>query len=303
MAKHIPGNPNLVIRNIPGGSKALNLLAGKTKPDGMTIQWGPLQLANFVAKAPGVRFDPTKFEIIGTGQSSFVTIVRTDTKPGVKQAVDIVKADRFAYGGIGPGRLLDMLGRLAFNSLDVKYNYITGYRNQPKMNQAIRSKEISGLTTGHPGYHAFYKDTILKDGTAVATFYHSPFDVTTGDPIRLPGRYPAEIKHFLDFYKDARGKDPSGPVWEAYKWLATFETWPYWMTAPAGTPAEAVAALRKAHKATTTDPEFIAAWKKQFRDVPVFAFGEDARKTVLGYTKISPAAMGFLKEVLVPKKK
>ena len=214
-----------------------------------------------------------------------------------------MKADRFAYGGIGPGRLLDMLGRLAFNALGVEYNYITGYRNQPKMNQAIRAKEISGLTTGHPGYHAFYRDTILKDGSAIAVFYHAPFDVVTGDPIQMEGRYPASMNNYLDYYKEVRGKAPSGPVWEAYKWLATFETWPYWLVAPAGTPAEAMADLRQAYKATLTDPGFLAQWKKQFRDVPVFRVGEDAKKIVLASKTISPDALKFLREVLVPTKK
>lgn len=303
MQNLIPGSPKMVIRNIPGGSKSLNLMAGKTKPDGLTIHWGPIQLANVISGAPGIRFDPTKFEVIGTGNSSFVTIVRSDTKPGVKVAADLMKTQRFAYGGIGPGRLLDMLGRLAFNALEVDYNYITGYRNQPKMNQAIRAKEISGLTTGHPGYHAFYKNTILNDGTAVATFYHSPFDASTGEPLRLPGRYPANIKHYLDFYKEARGKMPSGPQWEAYKWLATFETWPYWIVAPAGTPAAAVADLRKGYKATLTDPGFLDQWKKQFRDVPVFRIGDEAAKIVAASKTISPDALNFLREVLVPMKK
>jgi hypothetical protein len=302
MPKYIPGNPTIVIRNIPGGSKALNFIAGKAKPDGMTIQWGPLQLANFVAKAPGVRFDPTKFHAIGTGQSSFVTIIRADTPPGLKTAPDLVKTKRFNYGGIAPGRLLDMLGRLSFDALGVSYNYTPGYRNQPKMNHAIRAKEIAALTTGHPGYHAFYKNTILKDRTAIATYYHSPFDAKTGKALRLPGRYPDNIKHFIDYYKEVRGKAPSGPVWEAYKWLATFETWPYWVTAPAGTPKAAVAALRKAYAAVPKDAGFLAAWKKQFRDVPVFRVGDDAQAIIMASLKISPAAMGFLRKVLVPTK-
>ena len=42
LPKHIDGNPNIIIKNMPGGGglKALNFLADKGKPDGLTLYWG-----------------------------------------------------------------------------------------------------------------------------------------------------------------------------------------------------------------------------------------------------------------------
>lgn len=303
MKNHIAGKPNMVIRNIPGGTKGHNFLAEKAKPDGMTIMWGPLQFASVISGAPGVRYDPGKFEVIGTGNSSFVSIIRTDTPPTIKAIGDLTKTKNVVTGGIGPGRLLDMLSLLAFDALGVTYRHVTGFRGQPKMNAAIRSKEIQALTTGHPGYHAFYRDTILKDGTAMPLFYHSPFDPKTGEPIRLPGRYPANIKHFVDAYKDIKGGSPSGAAWEAYKWLASYETWPYFMVAPEGTPKAAIDALRAAHAAVPNDAGFKSDWTKQFRDLPIFRTGETAAVVLDTHKKISPAALAFLKKTLAPGKK
>src|ERR1044071_9699156 len=41
--KHIPGNPTLVIQNMPGagGATAFNYLYEKATPDGLTILFGP----------------------------------------------------------------------------------------------------------------------------------------------------------------------------------------------------------------------------------------------------------------------
>ena len=66
--------------------------------------------------------------------------------------------------------------------------------------------------------------------------------VETGEPLRV-NRYPKSLRHYTQVYKDVTGKSPSGPGWEAYKWLATYELWPYWVVAPEGTPKERLAEL------------------------------------------------------------
>ena len=45
MARHlgsnIPGNPKVIVKNMPGGgsTRLLNYLYSKAKPDGLTINW------------------------------------------------------------------------------------------------------------------------------------------------------------------------------------------------------------------------------------------------------------------------
>ena len=304
MSGHIAGSPKMVIKNIPGGVKGHNFIAEKARPDGMTILWGPMFFAGVLTGAPGYRYDPEKFGIIGTGNSSFVTIIRKDTPPSINSAKDLTKITKTVVtGGIRPGGILDMFQLLSFDALGIPYRHVTGYRGMPKMNAAIRAKEIQALTVGHPGYHAFYRNTILKDGTAIPLFYHSPFDPKTGEPVRLPGRYPANIKHYVDAYKDIKGAAPSGAAWDAYKWFASFETWSYFVVAPPGTPKEAIAALRKAHAKVPNDPGFQAEWKKQFRDIPVFLPGEKAKLVAAQHKNVSPATLAYLKKTIAPAAK
>ena len=300
-AKYIEGNPTIVIRNMPGGTKAHNFLTEKAKPDGLTLLWGSLRFSRVISGARGIRYDPGTFEVIGTASSNFVTLIRADTPPGIKTAADLVKTTKtLVHGGSSPGSIPNLIGLLSLDALGVNYRAVLGYRGQAKQNAAIRRKEIQAVTTGEVGYYAMYRETIVKDGTLVSAYYHSPFDAA-GKPIRFD-RYPANIKHFVDYYKQVIGREPSGPAWEAYKWVATYETWPLALVTSAGAPKAAVAALRKAHARVPNDAAFKAQWIKQFGAHPKWLTGEEAQTLLRRYTNISPEVLAFLKKTFAVKR-
>jgi hypothetical protein len=115
---------------------------------------------------------------------------------------------------------------LPLKILALDYRYVPGYRGQPKMNAAIRAKEIGLLTTGSTGYFAFYENTILKNGEAIALYYHSALG--SDGKFLNPGVYPKSMKYFSEYYKETHvGKLPSGDLWEAYKWLSKYNSRPF----------------------------------------------------------------------------
>src|SRR5512134_1162464 len=72
--KYIPGNPTLIVENIPGagGRKAANHLYGNVKPDGLTV--GVLAATAIpleVMKESGVMFDSSKFIYLGATEHAF----------------------------------------------------------------------------------------------------------------------------------------------------------------------------------------------------------------------------------------
>lgn len=172
MKKHLGKNTNMVIKNIAGGGgvKGLNFLAEKAKADGLTVLWGTANQLAKLLNLPGVRYDPKKLIVIGAGASSYISIVRSDAGGGIKTPADVLKAKRLMVGGRSTTDGLGIFARLPLDVLGVKYRYVPGYKAQPKLNAAIRSKEIQSLTTGHPGYVAFYENTILKSGEALALY-------------------------------------------------------------------------------------------------------------------------------------
>src|SRR6516162_631464 len=68
MGKYIPGNPTLVVENMPGAGFLIsaNYTYNIAKPDGLTIGHfiGGLFLQQLLGK-PGIEFESTKFEFIG----------------------------------------------------------------------------------------------------------------------------------------------------------------------------------------------------------------------------------------------
>ena len=69
LGKYIPGNPNLVAQNMPGGGSMIapNYLYGLAKPDGLTI--GMFQTFMYLQQLvgiPEVKYDVRKFNWLGS---------------------------------------------------------------------------------------------------------------------------------------------------------------------------------------------------------------------------------------------
>jgi len=94
MPKHIPGNPGVIVQNMPGAGSmiAANHIYNVAKPDGLTLgSIGPsLYLDQLVGKSE-VQFDWAKFGWIGsTEKTPWLLYMRTDTP--YKTLEDVRKA-------------------------------------------------------------------------------------------------------------------------------------------------------------------------------------------------------------------
>ena len=63
------------------------------------------------------------------------------------------------------GGNLGLFSRMPFAMLGIKNRFVVGYKNQPKLKAAMLQNEIQALTTGNPGYFAFYVNDTLKKET------------------------------------------------------------------------------------------------------------------------------------------
>ena len=83
MPKHIPGNPNFIIQNVPGAAGLIgtNQIYNVAKPDGLTFgATYPALYFEQLVKRPEVKFDWTKFIWIGsTINSNSLMYMRADT--------------------------------------------------------------------------------------------------------------------------------------------------------------------------------------------------------------------------------
>ncbi len=297
LGKYMPGNPKFIVKNLPGaaGNKSKNFIYNKAKKDGFTLHWGPLNQMGHLLKLRGVNFDPSKFQLIGAGDVSYYNLIMADTGKGLKSAADLPKTEGIIFGGRAPHSNLDIYGRIPLKLFGIKYRYVVGYKGSSKISPALRAREINMASAGNPGYNAFYKEGIVKTGEAIGLYYHSAMNAK-GEAARFPG-YFGKAKHFIDYYKEITGKEPSGNLWETYKWVSKFSIWPFSFAAPPGAPAEVVADLRKAYLATRDDPAFKADWQKTVGPIHRFLGGEEGNWLLTDYKNASPAVIAGMKEL------
>ena len=198
------------ISSAGGGQRGINFVYERGNKDGTTLLWGPLNFSGIVSGLRGIKYDPAKFSVVGTtGGVPFVTIASSALGNGIKSRDDLMAQPKFNAGGRIPGGALDVYTVMGFGLLGKATTHITGYRNQPKLKAALMRKEIVAATTGAPGYYAFYKNDLLKKGTAHALYYH-PAIGADGKFIPAPDLDKSGVPTLAAYYKKVKGADPSG---------------------------------------------------------------------------------------------
>src|SRR5678816_3158784 len=130
LGKYIPGNPNLVAQNMPGGGSmiATNYLYGLAKPDGLTI--GMFQTFMYLQQlvgVPEVKYNVRKFNWLGSQErGQMMLYIRADSP--YKSIEDIMKVkDPPKCGGSGATDQTALLTRLLEETIGVKFIRVLGY--------------------------------------------------------------------------------------------------------------------------------------------------------------------------------
>lgn len=146
LPKHIPGNPAIIVENMPGATGMIeaNYVYNVAKPDGLTI--GTLHggiIYVQLAKAEGVKFDLTKYAWIGSAASeSTVLAIRTDLPLKTFKDLQQSKA-QIVLGTTGPA---DVNGQFPvilkeYTGINVK---MVVYPSSSDIMLAIERKELDG---------------------------------------------------------------------------------------------------------------------------------------------------------------
>jgi tripartite-type tricarboxylate transporter receptor subunit TctC len=301
LVNHIDGAPTLVVQNQPGaaGVNALNQLYRAAPKDGSVVAydtWTPLSV---VTKSKGIQFDYAKLTLIGALRTgTYVMFARNDVLPGgLKRAADIIKAKELVYAGQQPTLGLDVHGRVALDLLmKGKYKYVSGYRSAPAIRLALERGEANVTTHGLQGYRAGVEPRYIKSG-AFVPLWHFPRRDDSGAFVDDPDV--KDMPSLLTVYKEAFGKMPSGIEWQAVELLSDLHgTVANFIWGPPGMDEKAVAALRKAFYATTSDPAFLAELDKVFgfRYQPVSV--ETARKVIAKLDNVDPKLVAFFQALM-----
>jgi len=257
LRQHIPGNPTIVVQNMPGagGSTATNYLQERAAADGLTILYGPWDP---LAQALGDQTLRARYETFaylgGTGDIR-VNYARTDTVPGgIKAPRDIMKASNVIVGALNKTDISGLLPKLALQVLGVKHRMIVGYRGGNDVFLAMQRGEVQFHSTSISTFRG-RNAAFVKSGDGIGIAYLVPVE---RDGAYEKSRYVTEMPAFPDLYKEVHGRLPAGPDWDALNWL-TNQTGEMTFVgfAPRGTPPAVLAALRAGFEGASNDPEFV----------------------------------------------
>ena len=298
LAKHIPGQPTLVPQNMAGagGVTGMNFLGEVAKPDGQTLGYFTGPYNHQMMRTPTLRIDLMKLPFVASIQGATVCYIRSDVPPGIKKPADIVKAERFRAGGLSFDSNKDLRFRLAFDILGVKYDYVTGYNSSNDARLAVQRNEIQYHDENIPGYRGVVEPQMVKTGMVTPIYYH---DVFSPDGVQRSSPDFPELSSFTDVYMQIFGKPPSGIKYDALK-AANIASGNMARVAlmPPGSPPEAVAALRRAFAALSTDEEFIADAKKVMKFHPRFTTGEDGERLRQKVLAAPPELIDFIRQFI-----
>ena len=144
IGKFIPGNPNVIVQNMPGVASmvAANYIYTVAKPDGLTI--GSIQPALYFDQLVGrkeVQFDWKKFTWIGNTTVSHHLLYMRDTP--YKTIEDIRKAAvPPKCGAEGTASSAYYLPKLLEETIGAKFNVVLGYNSGTDVDLAVERGEV-----------------------------------------------------------------------------------------------------------------------------------------------------------------
>ena len=289
--KHVAGNPAVMLQNMggAGGIIGANYVYEIAKPDGLTIGVFSGMYLPQILGGSGVRYDLNKMPIIAGAAETSIVYVRTDAE--VKSPADLLKpAKPIIVGGFTRENNKDLALRLAFDLLGVPYRYVTGYAGVAELRIAVQRGEINVTSESLTGYNTGAA-LMVRDGTVVP-LYQEGLLGPDGDTVRDSR---SELLSFPEFFRKAKGSDPSGPLADAYKISGGSRTMLRFITVPPKTPSELVHVLRKAVGDTFADPEFKAEAERVLQFQPLTFVGEDAERV---NAAVFRAATGPTREIV-----
>ena len=290
--KYLPGNPTILVRNVPGARSipGANQFQERAKPDGTHVMIvSATTVASFVFDRSKVKFQLDKWEPLLLSPQGMVAYASPSL--GISSAKDLpkLKGQQLVFGGqsanSGELRYILMLHLLGF-----KVNHVWGLNRGP-VRLAFERGEFNVNYDSMPGYLGGAIQ-LVKAGKAVPIFTGG-INNEKGDLVRDPNM--PDLIHFAEAYELVHGKKPSGAGYDAWLSVTKMNTMMNkGIFLPAGTPKPVLDAWRTAIQNILKDPQFDKEAGKVIEGYPQFV-GDAAKPVIKDALTFSPEAWDWLK--------
>jgi tripartite-type tricarboxylate transporter receptor subunit TctC len=281
MARYIPGEPNIVVSNMPGASgiKAVNYLYATAPKDGTVI--GTFNSAMpflEIAGAPGVQYKSTELSWIGNLSQSVQVVVIWHTA-GVR-SLDDAKKREVIMGALGSGGTMTIFPRLLNAAFGTKFRIVAGYQGGTDVNIAMERGEIEGRGAGVWTTWKRTRPDWVKDGKIVPLVQIGPKkdpDLTDVPLLNDLAQSEEQKQMFLLVAGNIQIERP--------------------LAAPPEIPADRLHILRNAFNLATKDPAFLMEAERLETDVAPQT-GEDTARVVASILSVPPAVVEKVKVIV-----
>lgn len=300
--KHLPGNPTIVVQNIPGKGTlpGINQYWLNAKDDGLMVlsmTTGGQTNAAFGHKA--VKYKLSKFQVLmGIPQGTFVYGQPSLGIKGPGDIASLLKAGKkkpLTYGGQSPTSA-EVRMLVAWDALGVNAKPVWGL-SRGKSRKAFMRKEFDLMYDTASGWIKKARK-LVKKNQAVPLFTFG-VENANGKIVRDPVE--PKLPTFLEVYEKVHGKKFSGLPYKA--WHATFSI--AVMNSKAivmhpKTRPEVLATYHNTVQKILKDPAFLKA-KKKWIGIYEISTGKRAQKIMTSGADIDPKACGWLTNFLKTK--
>ncbi|MEM8794966.1 MAG: tricarboxylate transporter [Pseudomonadota bacterium] len=297
LSEALPGNPTVVVKNIPGAgsTKGANWFAANAKPNGSTILGtsGSTQFP-FLLGDPRVKFDYADWNVVLATATGGVAYLPPDlAERWKKDPKDVIENVNFIYGSQGATRL-DLVPLLAWEMLGMKVEPIFGIKGRGDGRLMFERGEAN---IDYQTSSAFLSKVtpLVDDGKAVPIMTWGSLDAA-GNIVRDP-TFP-DIPTFKEVFTEIKGEAPSGAAWDAWKafFVAGFPAQKM-VFLPNGTEQDIIDAYTKAFQAVIARPDFSEISKKRLGVYPQ-STGEAAKVKLSQGTVVDDGAKDWIKNWL-----
>jgi tripartite-type tricarboxylate transporter receptor subunit TctC len=239
MSAFMPGKVPFVVENMPGAGHILatNYLFNLAPRDGTVIGMVSRNISEAaMTKLPNVRFDPGKFNWIGSPELNH-RVLFVNTAAGIEKVPDLFRRE-LIVGVTGGAQGVTAAPILLKNLLGMRLKIIQGYHSPGDVILAMARREVDGIVQS-VGAPDGARRQWLESGQMRVLFSME------GDPV--PGLAAPTI---FEFTRTERQR-------EVLAFFASSMELGRPFMAPPGVPADRVAALRRAFDLTVKDPALL----------------------------------------------
>jgi tripartite-type tricarboxylate transporter receptor subunit TctC len=246
LAGHIPGQPTIVVQNMPGagGMRAANTVYTTAPKDGTVIAAvNPSLLMYQLMGGPAARYETAKLQWLGSLDEPNNSIIAWHTS-GIR-SIDDAKAREVPVPGDGPTSAMNMYPTVANALLGTRFKIIDGYSGSAAGDLAMERGEVDARSGANlTSLFSRHSDWIRDGKISILLQVGGKRDPALPD-----------VPLLQEMTDSERNRQIAAVVS-----LPTTVGPGYWL-AP-GVPEEALRVLRAAFDAMITDPQFLADAQK-----------------------------------------